>query len=229
LEEFLSSGDPNIDPEEGHPIALESILRESAKCKTPPMFVMENSTYVTEDPVLSASVPDWLAKSRKVATGGRRRVLEDGRDVVNSSDEDDEKMEADVEHGMYTPGMDPTKGPIRLSSAQATKQRLHAKATRAAGFPEPPVNIRLSTDAMTMEEAEAATTRSRAVVASASPIRMKAAGVPAENPTMGQQVPGYPIVPFSGGSGAGGFRGVDGSGSIGAVCGSLSRARKPGS
>jgi hypothetical protein len=134
---------------------------------------------------------------------------------LNSSDEDDEKIVADEEHGMYVPGMDPTKGPIRLSSAQATKQRLHAKATRAGGFPEPPVSVRLSTDAMMMEEAEAATTRSRAVVVSASPSTgMKAAGVPADNPTMGQQVPNYPIVPFSGGSGAGCFRGVVGSGSM---------------
>jgi hypothetical protein len=40
----------------------------------------------------------------------------------------------------------------------------------------------------------------------------------------------YPIVPYSGvGSRAGSFRGVDGSGSIGAVCGSSSPARKPGS
>jgi hypothetical protein len=231
LEEFLASGDPNIDPEDGHSIALESILRESAKYKTPPMFVMENSEYVTEDPVLSANVPEWLAKSRQVATGGRRRVLEDGRDVLSSSDEDDEKMVPDEEQGMYAPGMDPKIGPIRLSSSQAASQRLHAKATRAAGFPEPPQSVRLSTDAMTMEEAEAATTRSRAVVASASPMSgLKAAGVPADDPTMGQQVPSYPIVPYSGdGSGAGGFRGVDGSGSIGAVCGSSSPACKPGS
>jgi hypothetical protein len=141
----------------------------------------------------------------------------------------DEKMVADEEHGMYVSGMDPTKGPIRLSSAQAATQRLYARATREAGFPDPPQSVRLSTDAMTMEEAEAATTRSRAVVASASSIEMKAAGVPADDPTMGQQVPSYPIVPFSGGSGAGGFRGVDGSGSIGAVCDLSSPARKPGS
>jgi hypothetical protein len=176
---------------------------------------MENSTYVTEDPVLSTSVPEWLAKSRQVATGGRRRVLENGVDVLNSSDEDDEKIVADEENGMYTAGMDPEAGPIRLSSSQAAMQRFYAKATRAAGFPEPLQSVRLSTDAVTMEEAEAATTRSRAVVASASPITgMKAAGVPADEPTMRQQVSNYPIVPYAGGSGAGGFRGVVGSGSM---------------
>jgi hypothetical protein len=228
LEEFLASGDPNVDPEDGPPIALESIFRESAKYKTPPLFVMENSTYVTEDPVLSASVPEWLAKSRQVATGGRRRVLEDGRDVLNSSDEDDERMVADEELGMYAPGMDPKKGPVRLSSTQAATQRLYAKATREAGFPDPPQSVRLSTDAMTMKEAEAATTRSRAVVVSGSPLGMKAAGVPADDPTMGQQVPYFLIVPFSGGSGAGGFRGVDGSGQT-QGCGHVSPPSKPGS
>jgi carbohydrate-binding DOMON domain-containing protein len=84
---------------------------------------------------------------------------------------------------------------------------------------------------MTMEEAEAATTRSRAVVVSAPPMSgLKAAGVPADDPTMGQQVPSYPIVPYSGdGSRAGGFRGVDGSGSTGYVCDKLSPSSKPGS
>jgi hypothetical protein len=231
LEEFLASADPDVDPDDGHPIAYEAILQESAKYKTPPLFVKEDSEFVTNDPVLSASVPEWLAKSRQVATGGRRRVLEDGRDVLNSSDEDDEKMVADEEQGMYTAGMDPEAGPIRLSSSQAATQRLIGKAIRAAGFPEPPISFRLSTDAQSMTEAEDATTRSRAVVASASPRSgSKAAGVPADNPTKGQQVPEYPIVPFSGeGSRAGGFRGVDGSGSIGAVCGSSSPDRKPGS
>jgi hypothetical protein len=198
LEAFLSTCDPNVDPDDGHPIAYEAIIRESAKYETPPLFVSENSEYVTSDPVLSTNVPIWLAQSRQVATGGRRRVLENGRDVLNSSDEDDEKMVADEEHGMYTPGMDLSTGPIRLSQAEAARQRVAGKM---------------------MKEAEAATTRSRAVAVSASPIGLKAAGVPADEPTKGQQVPNYPIVPFSGeGSRAGGFRGVVGSGSNGDTC-----------
>jgi hypothetical protein len=134
--------------------------------------------------------------------------------VLNSSDEDDEKMVADEEHGMYTDGMDPKAGPIHLTTSQAAVQRLYAKANRAAGFPDPPMSFRLDTDAQSMKEAEGAVTQSRDVTASASPMSgMKAAGVPADNPTMGQQVPSYPIVPYSGkGSRAGSFRGVDGSG-----------------
>jgi hypothetical protein len=220
LEEFLTSTDPNVDPEDGHPIAYETILRESAKYDTSPIFVKEDSEFVTNDPVLSTNVPEWLAKSRQVATGGRRRVLEDGRDVMDSSDEDDPLMEPDKETGMYTAGMDPKAGPIHLSHVQAMTQRFYGKAIRAAGFPEPPQNVRLSTEAQTMEEAEAAITRSRAVIASASLMSgSKAAGVPADNPTKGQQVPNFPIVPYSGdGSRAGGFRGVVGSGSNGDTC-----------
>jgi hypothetical protein len=61
-------------------------------------------------------------------------------------------------------------------------------------------------------------TRSRAVIASAPPMSgSKAASSqrdPAEIPTMGQQVPNYPIVPYSGdGSRAGSFRPGGGLGS----------------
>jgi hypothetical protein len=231
LEAFLATSDPCVDPDDGHPLAYETITRESAKFETPPLFVKADSEFVANDPILSAKVQIWLAQSRQVATGGRRRVLEDGRDVVNSSDEDDSDMEADVEEGMYTVGMDPLKGPVRLSSAEAMRQRLIGKAMMAAGFPEPPQSTHLSKEAMTMEEAEAEATRSRAVVPFASPKSgSKAAGVPADNPTKGQRVPNYPIVPYSGdGSRAGGFRGVDGPGSIGDVCVATTPARKPGS
>jgi hypothetical protein len=74
-------------------------------------------------------------------------VLEDGADVMSSSDEDDPDMKPDKEKGMYTPEMDPKAGPHILSPAQAMKQRFFAEANRAAGFPEPPQSIRLSTDA----------------------------------------------------------------------------------
>jgi hypothetical protein len=221
LEAFLATSDPSVDPEDGHPLVYEAILRESAKFETPPLFVKEDSDFVANDPVLSVNVPEWLAKSRQVATGGRRRVLEDWADVPDSSDEDDEKMVADEELGMYTAEMDPKLGPHRLSKSEATRQRLVAKAIRAAGFPEPTQRVVLSADAQTFlstEEADKAITRSRAVVASASPFTgMKAASSqrePADNPTKGQQVPNYPIVPYSGdGSRAGSFRPGGGLGS----------------
>jgi hypothetical protein len=147
LEELLATTDPNCDPDDGHPIAYEAILRESAKFDTPPLFIKEDSEYITSDPILAANVPEWLAQSRQVATGGRRRVLEDGDDVMSSSDEDDPNMKPDKEKGMYTEGMDPKKGPVHLTPAQAMTQRFNAKATREAGFPEPTQSFRLSTDA----------------------------------------------------------------------------------
>jgi hypothetical protein len=228
-EAFLATADPNVDPEDGHSIAYEAILRESQKFETPPLFVKEDSGFVTNDPILAANVPEWLAKSRQVATGNRRRVLEDGIDVMSSSDEDDPDMKPDKEKGMYTPEMDPKAGPQLLSSAQAMTQRFFAKANIEAGFPESPQSIRLSTDAQTfpsMKEADEAVTRSRAVTDSASPLSgLKAASSPGEpadrpkgakapTPTQGQQVPDYPMVLYSGdGSRAGSFRpGVGGSG-----------------
>jgi hypothetical protein len=251
LEAFLATSDPSVDLEDGHPSAYEVISRESAKFETPPLFVKEDSEFVANDPILSANVPIWLARSRQVATGGRRRVLEDGRDVLSSSDEDDSDMEPDQEKGMYTAEMDPTMGPVRLSPAQAAKLRLLGKATRAEGFPEPLQSFRLSTDAHMADDAPSGLiggigklmARLRDAISPASsrtptPVtsdnedqdemsedqkrlarfgQRKAAfsREPADNPTKGQQVLKYPIVPYSGdGSGAGGFRGVVGSGSM---------------
>jgi hypothetical protein len=55
--------------------------------------------------------------------GNRRRVLEDGDDVMNSDDEIDEKMKPDELTGMYTAEMDPKQGPCKLSQSEAAHQR----------------------------------------------------------------------------------------------------------
>jgi hypothetical protein len=41
LEEFLSTSDPNVDPEDGHPLAYEAILRECQKFEITPLFLKE--------------------------------------------------------------------------------------------------------------------------------------------------------------------------------------------
>jgi hypothetical protein len=229
LEAFLATADPNCDPEDGHPIAYEAILRESQKFETAPLFLREDCSVVTNDPMLAANVPEWLAKSRQVATGNRRRVLEDGADVMSSSDEDDPDMKPDKEKGMYTSEMDPKAGPRTLSQAEAMRQRMIAKANRAAGFPEPPQSFRLSTDAqmfLSSAEVDASVTRSRAVTDSTPALDgLKAVssqrepadqqkGAKAPPPIKGQQVPKHPMsTRSSDGSRAGGFRpGVGGSG-----------------
>jgi hypothetical protein len=167
--------------------------------------VKEDSEFVANDPMLAANVSEWLAKSRQVATGNRRRVLENGADVANSSDEDIPEMVADEELGMYTSEMDPKLGPHYLSKAEVARQRLAAKVIRAAGFSDPPRSVQLSTDAQMFPSVEVIDMDG--LKAASSP------GEPADDPTMGQQVPSYPTVPYSGdGSRAGGFRPRGGSG-----------------
>jgi hypothetical protein len=197
LEEFLATADPNVDPEDGHPIAYEAILRESQKFETTPLFLRVDCDVVVNDPLLAANVPEWLAKSRQVATGNRRRVLENGADVMSSSDEDDPKMKPDELTGVYTAEMDPKAGPHKLSQAEATQQRVMAQAFRAAGFPDPVKSYRLSTDAQTFPSEAAypqgvdkSVTRSRAVTDSTPPPNSLMA--PAETPTKGQQAPERP-------------------------------------
>jgi hypothetical protein len=75
------------------------------------------------DELLSGNVQEWMAISQQVATGSHRRVLEDGIDVWNSSDEDDEKMKPDELTGMYTAEMDPKQGPQKLTQHQAAVLR----------------------------------------------------------------------------------------------------------
>jgi hypothetical protein len=137
LEEFLATADPNVDPDDGHPLAYEAILRESQKFETTPLFSKEDSDVARNDPLLAANVPEWLAKSKQVATGNHRCVLEDGIDVPSSSDEDDPGMKSDEETGMYTSEMDQIVGPRVISQAEAARQKAAAKAFRAAGFPDP--------------------------------------------------------------------------------------------
>jgi hypothetical protein len=128
LEEFLATADPNVDPEDGHPMAYTKILEEAQKFETAPRFIKEDSEAIANDPVLSANVPEWMAKAQQVATGSHKRVLENGRDVVKSSDEDDEDMKPDALHDMYTAEMDPKAGPKVLSQAQAAYQRVVGRA-----------------------------------------------------------------------------------------------------
>jgi hypothetical protein len=50
---------------------------------------------------------------------------------MNSSDEDDPNMKPDTLEGMYTEGMDPEKGPIKLSQTQAAVQKAAAHAQKS--------------------------------------------------------------------------------------------------
>jgi hypothetical protein len=72
----------------------------------------------------------------QMAIGNRSRVLEDGPDVMNSDEEDTPKEEhGDVLEGMYTPGMDPAKGSVKLSQAQVAAQKAAAHAPKVPPRP----------------------------------------------------------------------------------------------
>jgi hypothetical protein len=128
LDAVLRAGDPNIDSENGHPIAYQQVLSESQKYENPPLFLREDSEQITSDPKMAESGPKWMCIAERVATGNRRRVLEDGNDAWHSDDEAKEEVIPDEEHGMYTKEMDPSKGPVHLTRAQVAAQKAAAQA-----------------------------------------------------------------------------------------------------
>jgi hypothetical protein len=307
LPAVLSMRDPSIDNVDGHPIAYQAILQHSDGYENPLVFLSEDSEPVVSDPARSIRVPEWMAAAGQVATGNRQRVLEEGDDKMDSSDEDDPKMHPGVLTGMYTAEMDPKQGPHKLSQSEAARQRAMAQARKEqmiTSVPivespdpdftfdsvEPPSVLKSggSSDDDTLErpeyiwsvsqgntrknkawvrrladsalalpapEPEPATaprnedkpaTGSRDVTGSSTPTvgipkgtkaaasprapaaRSKGTKVPP--PTKEQQAPKHPMATRTReASGAGGLRGVVGSGSTGYVCDKLSPSSKPGS
>jgi hypothetical protein len=131
LDAVLSTRDPNIDSVDGHPIASQAILQHSDGYENPPVFLSEDSEPVVSDPAMSERVPEWMATANQVAIGNRQRTLENGEDKMESSDEDDPKMQPDVLTGMYTAEMDPEQGPRKLSPSKAARQKAVAQARKA--------------------------------------------------------------------------------------------------
>jgi hypothetical protein len=131
FESVLSSGNPNVNPEDGHPIACQRVLAAAAAFENPPVFLKEDSEAIVSDPKKAELVPQWMCLAERVATGSRPRVLEDGPDTLNSDEEAKEDVEADVEKGMYTAEMDPDLGPKMLTAQEASHQRAIANALKA--------------------------------------------------------------------------------------------------
>jgi hypothetical protein len=110
LETVLSAGDPNIDIEDGHPIAYAAVLQAAQSFERPPLFLREDSERITSDSTMAEKVPEWMNIPAKVATGNRRRVLEEGPDVMNSDEEDALREEhEDVLEGMPRLALIPRK------------------------------------------------------------------------------------------------------------------------
>jgi hypothetical protein len=123
LEQVLSTGDPNIDSEDGHPIAYMAILQADQSFEKRPVFLKEDHEEITGDPVWSEEVPKWMNTASKVATGSRRRVLENGPDVMRSNEEDALKDEHGEElTGVYAPGCT-SLDQARMTQEQATLAR----------------------------------------------------------------------------------------------------------
>jgi hypothetical protein len=132
LEEVLATGDPNADPEDGHPIACQRIFSAAEQFETTPTFLKEDCEAILSDPKKAELVPQWMCLAERAAIGSRPRVLEDGPDTPNSDDEAKEDVKADELTGMYTSEMDPKLGPKTLSPQEAARQRATAQASRDA-------------------------------------------------------------------------------------------------
>jgi hypothetical protein len=137
MDEFLATCETDDGQDQGHEAAYNSILESQAKYENTPIIVNESSKYVTNDPMLSQCVPGWMSIAEQIATGCRHRTLEDGRDVMNSDEEDDESMEPDKLTGCYTaemlgPDGKPKMGLPKLSAAEANRQRAAARAAKAS-------------------------------------------------------------------------------------------------
>jgi hypothetical protein len=132
LDTVLSTGDPNIDAESGHPIAYERILAHAQSYENPPILLREDCERITSDPKMAEAVPRWMCMAELVATGSRRRVPENGPDTWDSDDEAIEDVVPDEEHDMYTSEMDPKKGPIKIPQHEAPRQRAAAAALKDA-------------------------------------------------------------------------------------------------
>jgi hypothetical protein len=132
LEQVLSTGEPNVGSEDGHPIAYATILQAAQSYERTPLFLREDHDQITSDPVWSTEVPKWLNIASRVATGSRRHVLENGPDVMRSDEEDALKDEHGEElTGVYAPGYS------SLDQAKLTAEQ--AEAQRAVSAPrEPP-------------------------------------------------------------------------------------------
>jgi hypothetical protein len=136
LEAVSSSGDPNVDSEDGNLIAYSAVLQAAQSYERPPLFLREDHDSIISDPIKAKKVPGWMNAAAKVATGNRRRVLEDGPDVMNSDDEDALKEEhGDELQGMYTTGMDLEKGPVKLTQAQVAVEQAAAKTIPSSQTP----------------------------------------------------------------------------------------------
>jgi hypothetical protein len=129
LPQVLCTRDVDVqDDLEDHSELYAAILQESDAFECPPLFLREDCDQITSHPMWSIKVPEWLITAARVATGNRRRVLENGPDVMNSDEEDAKKDEHGEElTGMYAPEC-ASLDQARISEQQAQAQRALASS-----------------------------------------------------------------------------------------------------
>jgi hypothetical protein len=83
LEMVLVTGNVGFDREDGHEIAYQRILSACATHENPPkLFSSECQDFGGLE--ITDKIPGWMNIAGEISIGGRRQVLEDGRDVCNS-------------------------------------------------------------------------------------------------------------------------------------------------
>jgi hypothetical protein len=220
----------NVEEDKGHHIAYQKVLAAAQTYEHPPLFLSEDCDQITSEPGKAEEVANWMCIAERVATGNRKRVLEDGPDTWCSDDEAKEDVEADKELGMYTSEMDPKKGPKKLSQAEAARQRAiqktvqdfrqasrelksHAPEQRQPTPLTSPVN---SDDEEMSEDQRRMVNRGKRMAQRGVPKAQKGQVPVGKRLTEGQESPeakaSHPMVTRGRASGAGSLRGVVGSG-----------------
>jgi hypothetical protein len=133
IEEALSDFSQNpSEAEDGSHNALSKILEHSAEYASLPRFLRGDSSEIQNNPELDAAASFGLSTAAQVSVGSRDYVLENGPDVMNSSDEDSPQEESgEVLTGMYTNGL---KAPVLLSQSEVARQRAAAEAFKKVGY-----------------------------------------------------------------------------------------------
>jgi hypothetical protein len=130
LEEAMNEFSQNpTELEDGSHIAYSKILEKWAEYETSPRFSREDSDEIRSNPELAAAVSLSMNIAAQVSVGSRDLVLENGPDVMNSSDEESlteehgEKLE-----GMYVGG---PKAPVLISQSEVARQKAAAAYLKA--------------------------------------------------------------------------------------------------
>jgi hypothetical protein len=125
LEEAMNGFSQNpSDLEDGSQKTFSKILEKCEEYETSPRFFREDSEEIRSNPELAASVTLWMNIAAQISTGSRDMVLDNGPDVMNSSDEESPTEEHGEElKGVYVGGI---KAPVVLSQSEVARPKAAA-------------------------------------------------------------------------------------------------------